>query len=452
MNKINHLQRTIFPEIIDDFVKKFEVLKRKLLCEILHIPELPEDAWSQATLQFEYGGLGLRNAADTTDCAFVASALSCLPSIVKFFPCIQSMLDNRDYSLGWLKVLQSACCRLAQTDEDYYEDKIAFRGGVFDPGKLFELNLGNADKLQAVLMIPRNKCKGQAFLATPADMNDREIARRVAVASSEAAALFRIACLSPGRHLGSHHFIVATKQFLGIPVNAHFDIGQCICKAKRNLINEFGDHFFTCPVGGERYVTHDGLKLVVAAMCNYAGIRTKIEPSHCLQNVDRSDKSKDLRPDILAYHAHVRVLNPANQHGLRNLILDISVAHPIAAFNINFKKKRNAAMTREREKIGKYSRQASDNNLDFLPLAFETFGSWGPIMRRFFEDIIAEAARHRHELKGPIAEYWMQRISAALHFGCANLLISRMQRVSEAAMVNRDESTNPDLRLVNPQL
>lgn len=155
---------------------------------------------------------------------------------------------------------------------------------------------------------------------------------------------------------------------------------------------------------------------------------------------------------ILAYHAHVRVLNPANQHGLRNLILDISVAHPIAAFNINFKKKRNAAMTREREKIGKYSRQASDNNLDFLPLAFETFGSWGPIMRRFFEDIIAEAARHRHELKGPIAEYWMQRISAALHFGCANLLISRMQRVSEAAMVNRDESTNPDLRLVNPQL
>ena len=71
--KVNHLLRTVPPHLFDNQLSQFDTSLRSTLSEILHSP-INDHVWSQASLPFQLGGLGIRVTTRAAPAAFIASA------------------------------------------------------------------------------------------------------------------------------------------------------------------------------------------------------------------------------------------------------------------------------------------------------------------------------------------------------------------------------------------
>lgn len=71
--KVNHLLRTTPRFFIEEQLHKFDRGLRSTLADIIRSP-ISDLSWSQATLPFRFGGLGLRESFTTAAAAFTASA------------------------------------------------------------------------------------------------------------------------------------------------------------------------------------------------------------------------------------------------------------------------------------------------------------------------------------------------------------------------------------------
>jgi len=68
----------------------------------------------------------------------------------------------------------------------------------------------------------------------------------------------------------------------------------------------------------------------------------------------------------------------------RTKLSDISVIHPTSQNN---QYRGAAAVFKEKEKIRKYGEAVSNMEMDFLPIAFETYGRIGETARKFVKKI-----------------------------------------------------------------
>ena len=83
--KVNHLLRTVPPQLLASHLTTFDNNVRTTLSGIIHGP-IPDAAWSQATLPFSLGGLGLREATRTAPAAFFASCVAAKPLVSILLP------------------------------------------------------------------------------------------------------------------------------------------------------------------------------------------------------------------------------------------------------------------------------------------------------------------------------------------------------------------------------
>ena len=69
------------PNTLRDFITNYLMEKKRILASMLSprysINNLPERVWEQALLPIRDGGLGYHDAAEVTDCAYVASFIDC---------------------------------------------------------------------------------------------------------------------------------------------------------------------------------------------------------------------------------------------------------------------------------------------------------------------------------------------------------------------------------------
>ena len=150
---------------------------------------------------------------------------------------------------------------------------------------------------------------------------------------------------------------------------------KCYCK-RSPYLDCHGHHISAgCAKDGTLHKNHDAIKFVIKDLCNYSGFVTRLEEMRCFQD---AVPESNLRPDISIYNF------PVQPNSRKKMILDISVTHPVPIIS-NRTLSRNEALQPCRaanqcfnRKEAKYREISTANNLEFLPIIFETTGRTHP--------------------------------------------------------------------------
>jgi len=111
----------------------------------------------------------------------------------------------------------------------------------------------------------------------------------------------------------------------------------------------------------------------------------------------------------------------------RDLALDISITHPHAyGHDVGSAQPGVANKRREQEKIKKHEHLCALNNLDFVPLVFESFGNPSEKALKFLNLLLrgVEETKEKHNWAAATQRvYWMQRLSVALQKGASFMVL-----------------------------
>jgi hypothetical protein len=143
-----------------------------------------------------------------------------------------------------------------------------------------------------------------------------------------------------------------------------------------------------------------------------AGIRSVIEPTDF--------HFKDGRhPDLL-------LLNPTAVSSTgRNVTFDFAVTSPITNSSLRIRSastKGAAANAAYKGKLDTYTDFAAQNDLDFVPIIFESFGSCHPVVGEWISKLAANAASLHSIPVSVLVGYWKRRISVVLQRSNASLI------------------------------
>ena len=138
---------------------------------------------------------------------------------------------------------------------------------------------------------------------------------------------------------------------------------------------------------------------------NYVALLVYIQESKKLETFKKLFQTA--RPDMSIYNYHYH-----------KVVADVSVTHPIPISSSTVLS-RNAALQpcraaekARRRKIAKYSTVSDANNLEFLPIIFETTGKMNPETEIFVKEILQKACEDiplvHHSV---LHSYWYTRIS-----------------------------------------
>jgi hypothetical protein len=175
-----------------------------------------------------------------------------------------------------------------------------------------------------------------------------------------------------------------------------------------------------CPVGNQRFRTHDAIALTWAGLFKQAGYLCRVEDPSCFREVEDTNKRADL------------VIENWDDAGGR-AILDISVTHPwrdeVQRRSEHDIHPEAAACERETSKHRKYQ-NFIPANATFVPLVMESFGRWGPASRPLFKSCIERIAASRCIPKSTVSSYWKQRFAITLQKYTAACVRERAQRIA----------------------
>ena len=189
----------------------------------------------------------------------------------------------------------------------------------------------------------------------------------------------------------------------------------CVCR--RGTIDTEGFHLTAqCPVGNQRFRTHDAIAVTWVALLRQAGFLCRMEDPSCFREVADSNK----RADIVV----------ENWRGHARALFDVSVTHPwITATNrgAGDPSPECAAKLREAEKFRKYQAVVPRNSV-FVPLVVESFGRWGPRAREVFDVCVEKLCASNGAPKSVVKAYWRQRFALVLQRYTAACVRERAQR------------------------
>jgi hypothetical protein len=215
--------------------------------------------------------------------------------------------------------------------------------------------------------------------------------------------------------------LLCYRLFLQQPV--YVPTSKCYCK-KAPTLDPLGHHLSAgCAKDGTLHKTHDSLKLVLKELCSFAGLYTRIEETRAFQE---AFPDCNLRPDMSIYNYHYH-----------KVVADVSVTHPIPISSSTVLS-RNAALQpcraaekARRRKIAKYSTVSDANNLEFLPIIFETTGKMHPETEIFVKEILQKACEDiplvHHSV---LHSYWYTRISCSIQKSVAEAILTKSRVVN----------------------
>jgi len=252
------------------------------------------------------------------------------------------------------------------------------------------------------------------------------VAQYTSVCGQEAGAVILAAPKTPAlTFLPQEYRIMLRRRFhlnlLQIP-----DGLRCNCSSHPD-IDRKGRHVVTvCRQGQGRHIIHDGFKQELASLCRYAEVYVRQEPRDVYRGVD-ADNGR--RPDL-----EVRGLLERGIYG------DVSITEPVTpGLSINQSLKHlRAATTVEQKKSRGYAAISQQAGYHFFPLVLETYGSWGPRLKEFFDIAINHASEARGIRKDILAVYWRRRLMVSFHKSIAQAILRKVGKSKGGAF--RDES------------
>ncbi|GAQ93619.1 hypothetical protein KFL_017180010, partial [Klebsormidium nitens] len=159
-------------------------------------------------------------------------------------------------------------------------------------------------------------------------------------------------------------FRTALRTRLGLLHPAIAGVRRCECGEELQEGVLAGQHLMRCGRGGERTLTHDGIRDVVFVILREAGLSVRREARGIFPL--RGDETEGRVMDLVA----------ANPRGGPRLLVDVTVADPLQApVTAAAVERGHAARAAEAVKTAKYSDHSPDDSL--IPAAIETFGCLG---------------------------------------------------------------------------
>jgi len=345
----------------------YDDLLKTTLCAALNV-ELTEGGWLQASLPVRWGGLGVRSAALLAPSAYLASAASTLDKVISLLPIRLHAIADPSASVA-LRLWQAAA------------------------GTSITPPAAELSKLQRAWDEPCCRRIATALLDDASDSYD--LARlRASQQETSGAWLHALPLSSVGLKMADDVVRVAVGVRLGLNL---CEPHTCACGQD---VDARGTHGLACKKSAGRHPRHALLNDVVWRAMQRAEVPSTKEPN----NLCRDGR----RPDGVTLIPWARG---------RCMAWDVTVPDTLAPSHVQATAASAgaAASSSEALKSAKYADLAATHT--FIPLAFETLGSWGEHARHF----VAELGRRTSAVTGDIREsaFLRQRISVAIQRGNA---------------------------------
>jgi len=370
--KIVHLLRTVPFTVLCPFLEQFDLNLKTCLSRILQC-SLPSDSWSQATLPFRLGGLGLRSSSHSAAAAFLGSCNS------------TRLLASQLLSVDFFD--------LAFPDEDI---ALSFFENISSD---LSVSTASQNDLQALL-------DSQQYNQLLNSLNIRERARLTALSHSSGTSsgwLKAVPQTSLGLSIPGPEFVVALRLWLGITLFPTSPL--CVCLS---TIDHCGDHLLECSHGPMRIRRHDALVDIVyhALSQSHTGVRKE-------QRISGDDQS---RPGDV-YH-------PDFQHG-RPAYFDLSVRSTTQALHISSSSSCAgvAATAGELAKDQRHRDTVEEAGCEFIPLVVETFGVWSPFALKSINIIADRTTARSGSSTRSARKNLLQQLSVSLWTSNARMIL-----------------------------
>jgi hypothetical protein len=377
------------------FAKKVDKLLRGCLSSLLlYEPHqtLTNEAWTQATLPFAHGGLGLLDAPNTHAAAFVAASVECSTQLIS---------------------LHELSTRAAETQEphkipdaEHHYKELVARTEPFTGTEGHEYRLPKFEELrdehnQLQLGITRviQACRAHKLIANA----PQSFKTRMIFCADTGSAMFQAIPKYTTPELAfppeGTTYLAAVCTQLGLPIG--FIVAQeCVgCTVGERFINRDGYHLLSqCKKNRTRFQVHDALRDNLAALIRFAGYHCNTERSDILRSIDDTTNQ---RTDITVY----------GWTATGTLEIDVSVTdyrqlleggarttaiHPF-----------ESSHRREQHKVHKYREKVEQAGSVFEPFVSEKEGLGINAMR--LVEYFVRKAQGRTSVP-----YWVQRLTIAV--------------------------------------
>jgi hypothetical protein len=222
-------------------------------------------------------------------------------------------------------------------------------------------------------------------------------------------------------------FVTAVRIRLGLPHPAIAGIRRCECG------EEFGEgilavqHLLRCSRGGERTLTHDGIRDTLYMILRESGFSVRREARGIFPLREGDTEGRVM--DLVA----------ADPQGGPRLLVDVTVADPLRTAAESAVERGHAARVAEAAKAAKYADHSPDDRL--IPAAIETFGCFGGPFDRLLRMCAQRAAGLRVSDESQVGEeaarllrFYRQRISVSLQRCQARAVHHRSARAVQSTL------------------
>ena len=335
-----------------------------------------DEAWCQAQLGLNSGGLGLRSLSLHSSSAYIASV------------CSSGVVDSEDIHLT--------------NAIDH------FNSHVSPIEKLSVNSIISSPVSQKLLSSKVNDLCFQDLFNQSSPANK---ARLLSVSAPHATSwLSVIPSTSQGLHLDPIEFRVAVKWWLGLDTSQG---SQCaFCPA--HSLDPLGHHALTCKCGGDAVLRHNALRDTLVHFLHRAHASVQVEVGAGLF----PDHSQSRPADILLQNWNLG----------RPVALDISVVSPL---NPSTLAEAGATFGAVLEATESRKHQANDEKCSALgwvstPLAVDSYGAWGKEATLFLAQVAARLAIHKSLPKSQVSFDLFSNLSICLIRANARAILRRV--------------------------
>ena len=345
IGKVNHILRTVQADLIAKELDDFDNQLRSIFSDILH-GTVSENAWTQASLPFRLGGLGLRSASRSASAAYLASVNMSRSTMAHLLADIPSSSP------------------LAGLEFELLPGEIEAKRQLENTLNMLIEHTPSQATYQAEL-------DTQLFDILKSRLNIRDRARLLAVAADNSTSswLKAVPIQSLGLTMPSSEFITSLKIWLGIPIFSPQPTVMCPCGQPVDI---YGDHLLECNHGPFRIRRHDSLRDVIW---------------HALLQ----DNTTVCREQRITGDCHDRpgdIYHPDFSNG-KPSFFDISVRSSLQASSISQSSITAgvAGARGEMQKDEKHRQLVEENGGVFIPLVVESYGLWTPFAKKTLKSI-----------------------------------------------------------------
>ena len=379
-----YAMRTMAPQDITDPLRRADEVITAALQNVVG-DALPLAARTQAALPISRGGLGVRQAAPTTEAAYLSSYSAARPLVSRMLGCAEAELP---VAAGVQAALDALNARAGAAGEQPWT---------------VELLLEQRPSQEALL----EACDKASFVRLLADGCLFDRARLLGVSMHQAGAWLTV-LPSRSHKMAPLEHSVAVKFRLGMRC---YTEDLCACPACGALSDPYGYHSTSCGTNNDRISRHTSQCDLFASSGVAAAKGTVREHKHLLPNTQ--ERPGDI---TLADWLH-------QQTG----VFDMTVvsAFLAAILSVTAVRRGHAAAQAEVLKDAHSLEPCRLQNMLFAPLAVETCGGWGRVAQATFRKLSTMIAARSGRLQSEELHWMYQRHSVAMQRDNARMILRR---------------------------